>query len=231
MDIITEIQNKIEPFASQYYKKYRAEELCYWYHVAEWMIQDAKENKNNVDKVLDIGSGHGTLSVLAKTIYNCDVISVDVLDYITKSMIKHFDLNYILLDVEVDMEEIEFYNYYDRIIFTEVLEHLYCNPIPTLTKFNKMLKDNGLMFLSTPDSIEWGCLDTFYTHPNQMPNPEDIKKPDFNTINQHIYQYNQEEVKKLIDESGFKINKFSLCKIGERPRHLNYELKKAGEEL
>ena len=184
--ILNQIQDEIEQFAKPHYRKaYRQEEIYYWYHVARWMADDSQDN-TNINKVLDVGCGHGTLSVFAKALYHCDIISVDAVNYMSQKMVEHFDLNYVLLDIEEDMTGIEYKDFYDRIIFTEVIEHLYFNPVPTLKRLHKMLKSDGKLYLSTPDSVEWGYLDGFYKHVGKMPNPGDIEKPEFSTIDQHM---------------------------------------------
>jgi cyclopropane fatty-acyl-phospholipid synthase-like methyltransferase len=223
--LLKKVQDKIEPYAKPNYKNaYRMEELYYWYHVAKWMADDCKVN--GVEKVLDIGCGHGTLSVFAKEIYNCDVVAVDVTNYLSPDMVKDFGLNYVLCDVETEIKEIFDQEYYDRILLTEVLEHLYYNPVPTLYNLKSMLKEKGKLFLSTPDMVEWGFIGKYYNHVGEMPNPNDCEKPEFSAIDEHIYQYNYGECNRIIAESGFKPNKFSYCKLGSRARHLNYELVK-----
>ena len=220
--LLKDVQNRIEPYAKPNYKNYKAEEIYYWYFVAKWIAEDSI--KNNVNDVLDVGCGHGTLSVFAKELYGSLVTSVDVTNYMSQSMVNSFGLKYRLLDIETEMSQLFEENAYDRIILTEVMEHLYFNPVPTLFNLREMLKDDGKLFLSTPDSVEWGFLNGFYNHVGEMPNPGDIQKPEFSTIDQHIYQYNIGEVNRIIAEAGFKINKFEYCKIGKRARHLNYEL-------
>jgi cyclopropane fatty-acyl-phospholipid synthase-like methyltransferase len=221
--VLNEVQDSMEPFAKQHYKTaYRMEEIYYWYHVAKWIIEDSQNA--DINNILDVGCGHGTLSVFSKMLYNCDVTCIDAINYMSQEMVQHFELNYELMDIEVNMDKIYHPKHYDRIIFTEVIEHLYFNPVPTMEKLHEILKDDGKLFLSTPDSVEWGYLNGFYSHVGQMPNPGDIDKPDFSTIDQHIYQYSRGELERVIQESGFYINKFSYCKIGNRARHLNYEL-------
>lgn len=60
--VLNEVQDSIEPFAKQHYKTaYRIEEIYYWYHVAKWIIEDSQNV--NINNILDVGCGHGTLSV------------------------------------------------------------------------------------------------------------------------------------------------------------------------
>ncbi|MDH7506181.1 MAG: class I SAM-dependent methyltransferase [Candidatus Thermoplasmatota archaeon] len=223
--LLKKVQNSIESYAKPNYKNaYKLEELYYWYYIAKWMAQDAKNN--TVTTVLDVGCGHGTLSVFAKEIYNCEVVSVDVTNYLSPKMVRDFELNYILCDIETEIQEIYEKEAYDRILLTEVLEHLYYNPVPTLFNLKSMLKKNGKLFLSTPDMVEWGFIGKYYNHVGEMPNPKEVKKPEFSSIDEHIYHYTYGECNRIIAESGFKINGFEYCKLGSRARHLNYELMK-----
>jgi 2-polyprenyl-3-methyl-5-hydroxy-6-metoxy-1,4-benzoquinol methylase len=40
---------------------------------------------------------------------------------------------------------------FDLIIFTEVLEHLNCNPLPLISEFNRILKNSGFIYVATPN--------------------------------------------------------------------------------
>jgi len=46
-------------------------------------------------------------------------------------------------------------NSFDAVICTEVIEHLIGGPAHLLHECNRVLKDNGLLFLSTPNALNW----------------------------------------------------------------------------
>lgn len=82
------------------------------------------------------------------------------------------------------------------------------------------MKPKGRLYLSTPDASEWGRITKYYK------NFEDIqylKNSEF--IDDHIFQYNKEELLKILEESGFKIIKF-VYSPGVINRHFNLMLER-----
>ncbi|AGA77223.1 hypothetical protein Echvi_0950 [Echinicola vietnamensis DSM 17526] len=108
-------------------------------------------------KVLDIGSHYLHTSVLAKEL-GCAVDSMDVsafwsLPFVKERAAKH-GLNPIIEDdlstltVPAGKEE-----HYDIVLFTEIMEHITFNPINFWKAIHGMVKDGGLIYISTPNSL------------------------------------------------------------------------------
>lgn len=181
---------------------YRSSEIYFWNPVTRWLYEDAQ--KRTISKTLDIGCGYGTLSLFTKRITGCSSFMVDFIDaYMSNKLIKKYSLNFRVANIE--LEPIPFKKEsFDTILFTEVLEHLNFNPIPTLRKIVKVLKKDGLLYITTPDAEEWGKITTFYNNPKVMPFPNKRKK----IIDAHIYQYNKKELFSLLKETGLEVVKF-----------------------
>jgi SAM-dependent methyltransferase len=221
--ILGKIQGDIEYHSISHYRNaYKLEEFHYWQHIPGWMYKDSKSNK--VNRVLDAGCAYGTLSCFAKKIYNCEVVAVDVQKYMDDAIQHNYDLDYRLLDIETEIDKVE--GKFDRIIFTEVIEHLFYNPIDTLRNLKELLVDGGILYLSTPDAYEWGRVSDGYKNIGEMPHIGEVKKPDFELIDRHLYQYNALEIHDIIRDSGFRLGRFRYSKPGRRARHFNYELVK-----
>lgn len=217
-DKIKNIQSIISKhYTEEAFGPYRKDEMYYSYYIPQYIEQDASLNK--VESVLDIGCGYGTLIGFAKNEYNCEAYAVDKFLSMPEELRKELGIQYAGMDVEFD--PFPFDVKFDRIIFTEILEHLRYSPVPTLIKIKNQLRDDGYLYLSTPDAeSEWGRITTFYNSIDEMPN---LGKRDY--VNQHVYQYTAAELDKIFDEAGLKIveKKISNPWWG---RHFNLKLSK-----
>lgn len=108
-------------------------------------------------KILDIGS-HFLHSSMLLTELGYKVFAVDVdafwkVDFVMSRM-SEFKIEGIL---ENNLESFECVatteNEYDVVLFTEIFEHITFNPISFWKKSYKALKPNGLIYLTTPNSL------------------------------------------------------------------------------
>jgi 2-polyprenyl-3-methyl-5-hydroxy-6-metoxy-1,4-benzoquinol methylase len=44
-------------------------------------------------------------------------------------------------------------NHFDAVIFSEVIEHLNFNPLPLLQEMNRILKQDGILYITTPNQV------------------------------------------------------------------------------
>lgn len=211
---ISEVQKIIlDNNPAEYYKEYMRHEINYWKPMLDWMPEE-----NNIKNILDVGVGYGTLLIFSGLNHNANLFAIDNKKYMSDKLIKDFNINYNLINIEIEKPyyDIKF----DYIILSEVLEHLNFNPIVTLTKLKNMLNKNGILFLSTPDAKAYGKLD-YYDNWRDIPNYDskiEIKDA-------HIYQYNFDEVCELFDEAGFKIEKYVSVGFGDY-LNMNFKLSK-----
>jgi len=208
-----------------YVSTYRKREISYWTNIPKWIVEDW--NKADVKKCLDIGGGFGTLALFCKKTFDCEVHMIDSIGgYISKALLKKYDIIHSIYNIELD--QIPSASNYDIIIFTEVLEHFDFHPVPTLKKISSLLSENGRLYLSTPDASEWGRVTKIYSSISEMPtSKKGVLRPNAEIIlpTNHIYQYNKYELFHILDEAGFKIEKFDYA-TGFFYRHFNLVLSK-----
>lgn len=204
--IIEKIQNDIAKADSPqtyYIKEYAPVETRYWSKISGWMVEDMID-RNYIQKkpaisILDIGCGYGTLLSYASEVYGANGTCLDVVPYLKSSVMKKYGLSFVSGNIEKD--SLPSGKLYDIIIMTEVLEHLNFQPVPTLKKIHASLKKDGVFFLSTPDADSWGKTTKYYKSLRDIP-PVDPEAP---WIDDHIWQYNKSEIKKVLHAAGFKI--------------------------
>lgn len=197
-----------------YKERYRSEELFYWLHIPRWLAQSPMR----VENLLDIGCCHATLALYAKKSLAANVYAIDFIKYISDELIEKYDITYKTCNIET--EEFPWDVKYDVILFTEVIEHLNFDPVPTLKKIKNLLSDNGRLYITTPDAREWGKT-RYYNSYKQMP----AVNPDTPIRDDHIYQFNEEELFELFDAVGLRVKELDYAP-GIRNRHINMELVK-----
>jgi len=201
-----------------YIEAYRAQENQYWKNIPKWIYED-NINKN-INRILDVGGAYGTLALFGKNIFDCEIYMTDFLDvYVSQSFLKKRNINFQVNNIELDSFpwDLDF----DIIIFTEILEHLNFHPVPTLKKLHSLLSDDGHLYLSTPDATEWGRITKFYSSIADMPPPQKGQP----IVDEHVFQYYKDELFKVLNDAGFKIEKFDYSP-GVAARHFNLALVK-----
>lgn len=84
---------------------------------------------------------------------------------------------------EKDLDVDELSGIYDTVFCFEVIEHLF-NPLFLLLQIRKVLKDDGLLFLSTPR-----------------------RRPHHMWYKYHFHEFSQQELINIVKRAGFKINR------------------------
>ncbi|MDH3766400.1 MAG: class I SAM-dependent methyltransferase, partial [Nitrosopumilus sp.] len=171
-------------------------------------------------KILDIDCGYGTLSFFCQKIFESDIYCIDSnASNLNKALIKEKKIHFKINNIETD--DFPWGEKFDIIIFTEVLEHFNFHPVITLKKIHSLLKPTGKLYLSTPDSHEWGRITKYYKKFEDMPNP----KKNVEIIDDHIFQFSKEELLKILENAGFNILEFAYSS-GVMNRHFNLMLNK-----
>jgi len=180
---------------------YKEAEISYWESLVDMISLEIHSGEKT--KCLDIGAAYGTLSVFCKLLNNdCEITVVDFVKYMSDELIDKYGIEYIIGNFE--KEDMFENNKFDIVLLTEVLEHFNFNPIHTMKKISNILKEDGSLFLSTPNSAKWGRLSEYDSY-NNMPNITD------NIVirDQHIYQYNYNEIVEILNHCGLEIVKMN----------------------
>lgn len=123
------------------------------YKMHQFLKKNLLNQKGNVRKYLEIGPGHGLFLKDAYQILGSkvDFVAIDIskasMD-ITKSILKFLVEDNIIKYVTMDILNYDENEKFDFITMGEVLEHVDF-PNELLTKFNNLLSDNGVGFIST----------------------------------------------------------------------------------
>lgn len=171
--------------------------------------------------VLDLGPGWGLISYIMKKI-NPDfdlswlVFSEEYLES-RKEINKYYENiknkfnnhgKYAIYSGIIEDTSFKLEHKYDLIIMTEVMEHFVASPVQTLIKIARSLKENGLIYLSTPD---WERL---YYHESW----KEMKEfGDFDNLDDymehhkdHNYIYNKQELFEIFELCGLEVVKYKL---------------------
>lgn len=144
--------------------------------------------------ILDIGSGAGTISLfLAKHGY--EIVGIDISQKAVEASIsstKELDLESRLSFLNIDFKDFNHKRKFDIAICLEVIEH--CEEDEKLLiKVHNLLKENGLLILSTP-------LKTAPLHKLGITSSFDKRVG-------HLRRYTKDEIVIKVSNSGFKVEK------------------------
>jgi SAM-dependent methyltransferase len=199
-----------------YLKAYRDAEMWYWLRIPKWMAKLSVAGFQ-VRRVLDIGCAYGTLALFCRRTFDCEVYCTDFTDiYLSPALREKHSFKFAVNNIE--REDFPWPIRFDAVIFTEVLEHLNFHPLPTLKKIRNLLTPGGKLFLTTPDAEEWGRASRYYARLEDIPLPG---RP-LPVVDDHVWQYTKEELFEVLDNSGFRIDRFGYSP-GTPNRHFNIQ--------
>lgn len=161
------------------------------------------------DKVLDCGCGDGFYTMILSELYNCEITAMDynqkLIDSAKKTVRNLEKVKFVIGDITkgLPFEDESF----DKIIFTEVLEHL-DNENQALTELKRVLKKGGKLVLSVPhknypflwDPLNWVREHLGLGHFNPM-------KPLLGGVwaYDHKRLYTPESLEKVVKSTGLEI--------------------------
>lgn len=170
--------------------------------------------------ILDIGS-HYLHSSLILTFLGYRVHSMDVSAFWEIDFVRQRAEKYNLLPViENNLEKLESCqnqsNEYNLILFTEIFEHITFNPINFWKNIYRILKNNGLIYITTPNSLTLFSIARTLLHLVQLKGiGQDIDAIFRNvTYGHHWKEYSSFEIrkyfKKMNDGFSVEIRKYSF---------------------
>jgi 2-polyprenyl-3-methyl-5-hydroxy-6-metoxy-1,4-benzoquinol methylase len=217
-----------------YVKTYQRGELLFYPEILRWIYADGWARNarmkpgDEVIKFLDIGAKFLTMAAFARQTLNADVYALDFM-FPDSSKLLAEKMNIHLEEMNIELGEIPFGKKFDIIVFTEILEHLNFNPVPTLMKIKNKLAKDGVLYLSTPNAKWWGRIglqgEQYYDKWSDIP---DVN-PDTPIRDDHIWQYNVAELLHVVNAAGLVVVDFdygwNLDNLQSR-RHFNLKLQR-----
>jgi SAM-dependent methyltransferase len=105
-------------------------------------------------------------------------------------------------------------NYFDAVIFSEVIEHLNINPLPVFQELNRILKPDGILYITTPNQVNlFNRITIILGGSNRSGINTSVTQIDQsqNTIcGIHWREYTLEELVEILEITGFSIKKYSF---------------------
>lgn len=173
------------------------------YSVHQKIIQFIGQNK----KVLDVGCSEG---ILAKKMNqnNCNVVGIELNEEAALNANTHCQ-ELIIGDVEMIHLKPEYENYFDIILFADILEHLK-EPLEVLERFKKYLNDDGYIIISIPNISNWKIRFQLLFG--------NFEYEEYGILDKgHLRFFNEKSAKKMVSDAGFEISKFDLT-VGDVKR-------------
>ena len=168
------------------------------------------------DKVLEIGCDSGLFSLILKEKFKDikhQAVEIDP-ERIKMAVSRGIDVQ----KVDVEKEKLPFGdNYFDIILFTEVMEHL-SNPLLTLSEIKRVVKPKGTVIISTPNTVG---LFARYNHlfgcsPHHIPFLEiNSRKGKYGV---HRFTLTLRQCKDLLEKNGYKIEKIVFSRYNHQRR-------------
>jgi len=162
------------------------------------------------DIVADFACGTGYGTVMLSENSN-KVLGLDINEKVIQTIKKRYANNPKVDFIHSNILEINYDNYFDKIISFETIEHLTEEEIlVVLSLFSKALKNNGKLFFSVPymqedtkQAIEMGFHKTF--HINEQKIQDWLKKTGFQESYFKYQNYETHEIKDALEKKDFII--------------------------
>lgn len=168
-----------------------------------------RENLPQKARVLEVGSIPLLLTAaLAERKY--EVTGIDIAPERFVSCIRQLGLT--ILKGDVEREELPFEeNEYDAVVFNELFEHLRVNPIFTMCEVFRVMKPNGILFLSTPNLWSLMGIRNFSFRKRSYSCAGDLYR-EYEKLGKlghmgHVREYTSVEVTDFLGKVGFVVEK------------------------
>ena len=158
------------------------------------------------DRILDIGCSPFHFTVCLKRM-GYDITGIDKEPKKSKEFLSGESL--IVKKCDIEKEKLPFdKESFDKIIFLEVFEHLYTNPLFTLNEIRRVLKKEGKLIMTTPNAYSPKRIIHFLLGKGTGDDPYEV----YNLLNLlgyygHVKEYGIKELRKLLKKMGFEIEK------------------------
>jgi len=110
-------------------------------------------------------------------------------------------------------------NHFDAVILSEVIEHLNFNPLPVLQEINRILKKDGIFYITTPNQVN-------FINRIKIILGRSIRNPISDSVTQldqtkhticgiHWREYTLEELIQLLEITGFTISTYTYSHMAK----------------
>lgn len=154
----------------------------------------------NNKKVLDVGCAEGNLADVMQS-NKCEVVGIEI-DPESAQNAQRFCKDVFVGDVESIELSSKYDDYFDYILFADVLEHLK-EPLTVLKRFKKYLKDDGCVIVSLPNISNWRLRLKFLFGRFEYQETGLLD-------NGHIRFFNEKIAINFLNDAGFEIIKFDI---------------------
>lgn len=96
-------------------------------------------------------------------------------------------------------------NFFDVVVFTEVLEHIFALPTDILTKIKRMMRKGGKLIISVPNIATFRNRIKFLFGITPLPDPDVQMKKEWIHGHGHIHEYTKKEITSILKSCGFYI--------------------------
>jgi len=175
-------------------------------------IVDHFQNKPRGEiRILEIGTFLGVVSVALSKL-GFDLTATDIEEFISSP-----NLQRIFRDNHIEYKSCNLSDYklpfgdekYDAVIMCETLEHLNFNPLPVIKEINRVLKSNGLFYLTLPNIASSANRKKLLAG-KSIHNPiqdffAQLDAEKNMIVGLHWREYTTEEIKEMLNAMGFEV--------------------------
>ncbi|MGB9980279.1 class I SAM-dependent methyltransferase [Methanobacterium sp.] len=147
-------------------------------------------------KVLDVGCATGNIAKILSE-KGCEVTGIEM-DPKSAKIASKYCKNIIIKDLE-SLDNLNCpYNYFDVLLFADILEHLK-SPVDTLRKLKKYLHNDGIIIITVPNVTYWEIRLSFLLGK--------FEYNDYGILDKtHIRFFTKSSALSLLKNAGFKLN-------------------------
>jgi 2-polyprenyl-3-methyl-5-hydroxy-6-metoxy-1,4-benzoquinol methylase len=203
---------------------------AYYIRTIEDIVMYTSSYPEKKIKVLEIGAFLGLVSICLSRL-GYEVVATDIPEFVSN---ENLQLKLSKYKIDFFMSNLRSYSLscsndeFDIIIMCEVLEHLNFNPLPLFKEINRVMKHNGLFYLSLPNIASLKNRIQLMKG-RSIHNPvshyfSQLKAGNTMIVGLHWREYTDYEIREMLEELGFNIKKqfyfdyLDYAKINDRKR-------------
>jgi len=175
-------------------------------------------------KILSIGAFYGSIEKMLKEALNAEITVVDFPDSVElqRPYYDHLGFKYTGIDLSQGLSGLP-ENYFDMIIYTEVIEHIPIPPYQQILPFDKFLVSGGKIVISTPNQSSIVHIAKLFMGLPLYDTPEKFFTPvTQENLQVHRREYMPSELVEAFDRLGYK-SSYSFF-IYNEPKSLQYRM-------